>query len=220
MGLSVEQAALTRRAGFPIPAAAGVNCVERDLLTKHGYWLAALGDGSLDPTTPEQRQFVRVARGEAEPRSAFEVAWSKCQRAAEVVAPQGGPLELAGFLTGLIAARAAAATTRDEHRSRREAVLNRVKPELDALDAEYADRLAESGAEASRSEAEVRHAAVAYGESFRHSGVHAVYCRGRISWDAKGLDVYAVAHPAVREYRRVGEPTVSLRFDPPGSPEG
>ena len=211
MGLTAEQTALTRRPGFPIPPTAEVNCVERDLLTKHGYWLAALGDGSLDPTTAEQEQFVRVARGEDEPRSAFEVAWAKCRHAP--AAPQGGPLELAGCLTELIAGRAVAAVARDEHRARRETLLERLKPELDALDAEYAVRLKGSGAEATRSEAAARHAAVAYGSSFKHAGVHAVYVRGRVSWDAKGLESYADDHPEVREHRRVGEPSVSLRFE-------
>ena len=214
MGLSVEQTALTRRAGFPVPASAAVNGVERDLLTKQGYWLEALDNGTLNPTTAEQRQFVLVARGEAEARSAFEVAWSKCRLA--VATPQGGPLELAGCLTELIAARAVAAAARDEHRSRREAVMQRVQPELDALQAEYADRLATTGAEEARVELEARHAAVEYRASFKHAGVHAVYCRGRVSWDAKGLEGYAEAHPGVREFRRVGEPSISMRFEPTG----
>ena len=58
-----------------------------------------------------------------------------------------------------------------------------------------------------------RQAAVAYGSSFKHAGVHAVYVRGRVSWDAKGLESYADDHPEVREHRRVGEPSVSLRFE-------
>ena len=215
MGMSLEQTALTRRAGFPIPASAELDQAERGLLTKHGHWLEALCNGTLAPTTPEQRHFVLVARGEAVAESAFEIAWSKCQPAANPAPAQGGPLELAGHLAQLIASRAAANAAKAEHATRRAAVLDRVKPELDALDAEFAGRLADTGIEAARTEVEARKGILVYGASFRHSGVHAVYCRGRVSWDAKGLEGYAEVHPDVREFRRVGEPSVSLRFEVP-----
>jgi len=39
----------------------------------------------------------------------------------------------------------------------------------------------------------------------------AVYSHGRVTWDAKGLDGYAVAHPEILVFRKEGEPSVSIR---------
>jgi uncharacterized protein YifE (UPF0438 family) len=187
---------------------------ERELLSRYGHWLEALATGDLVPTTPEQIRFARVARGEAEPRSAFEVAWAKHRSAAGVGRPRVGPMELADRLEQLQAARTAAVAVQDEYAERRAAIMEHVRPLLEALDAEFADRLQATGAEVSLLEAEAREAALAFGASFRHAGVHAVYTRPRITWDARGLTRYAETHPEVAEFRRVGEPSVSLRFQP------
>jgi hypothetical protein len=190
------------------------------LLARYGYWLEALATGALAPSTPEQLQFLRVCRGEAEPRSAFEVAWAKHQWAAEPARPRAGPMELAAHLERLQAARAAALAVQEAYAARRATILERVRPLLETLDAEFADRLRATQAEASRLEAEAREALLAFGASFRHAGVHAVYCRPRVTWDSRGLARYVETHPEVAELRRVGKPSVSLRFEalPAASP--
>ena len=45
------------------------------------------------------------------------------------------------------------------------------------------------------------------------SGEHhlAVYSKPRVSWDSKGLEGYAVAHPEILVFRTEGNPSVSLR---------
>ncbi len=189
------------------------------MLARYGYWLEALASGALAPITPEQQQFVRVARGDAEPQSAFEVVWVKCRRVAAPAPPQVGPLELTDRLARLVAARAAAVTAQDEYSARRVAIMEQVRSQLDALDAEFANRLAATGDESARLEAEAREAVLAYGASFRHAGVHALYARGRVTWDSKGLARYMESHPDVGEFRRVGVPLVSLRFQPSQRPD-
>jgi uncharacterized protein YifE (UPF0438 family) len=44
-------------------------------LTECGTLLEALASGAVPPTTPEQKHFLRVDRGEAEPRTVAERAW-------------------------------------------------------------------------------------------------------------------------------------------------
>src|SRR5262245_31123471 len=44
-------------------------------LTESGSFLEALASGAARPTTPEQEYFLRVDRGEAEPRTVAERAW-------------------------------------------------------------------------------------------------------------------------------------------------
>lgn len=39
----------------------------------------------------------------------------------------------------------------------------------------------------------------------------AVYTHGRVTWDTKGLDGYALAHPEILVFRREGEPSVAIR---------
>jgi hypothetical protein len=122
-------------------------------------------------------------------------------------------MELARRLDHFQAARKFAAAVQEEYAKRQAAILEQVRPLMDALDAEFADRLKESGEEASRLEAEVREAVLAYGASIRHAGVHAVYARGRVTWDTRGLTEYMETHPDVAEFRRVGQPSVSLRYE-------
>ena len=45
------------------------------------------------------------------------------------------------------------------------------------------------------------------------SGDHhmAVYSKPRVSWDSKGLEGYAVAHPEILVFRSEGNPSVSLK---------
>lgn len=122
-------------------------------------------------------------------------------------------MELAERLERLQAARAAAVPVQKEYAERQAAIMEQVRSLLETLDAEFADRLQASREEVSRLEAEARASVLAYGASFRHAGVHAVYSRPRVTWDSRGLARYVETHPAVAEFRRVGKPSVSLRFD-------
>lgn len=63
-------------------------------------------------------------------------------------------------------------------------------------------------------EASVKAEVVAAGASVKGTRLHAVYARGRVSWDTPGLDGYAVANPEIGTFKRVGEPSVSIRAVP------
>ena len=208
MALPPEHAALLARGDYPVHPAAGLDPDERRTLERYGYWLAALARGELAPSTPDQEQFVRVARGEAEPRSAFETAWVKNARA---------PLrrEAVGRLARLNAARGAAFAAQAEYAARREAVMDKVRDELAALDAEYEGRLRQLADDLARAEADARDGVLTLAESVRLGDLRATYCRPRTTWDGKGLTQYAQTHPELERFRRVGKPTVRLQFEPP-----
>jgi uncharacterized protein YifE (UPF0438 family) len=53
---------------------------EEKLLHSYGTWLRGLDEGTLQPTTDEQKRFVRVCRGEVEPGSLYERVWVKYQK--------------------------------------------------------------------------------------------------------------------------------------------
>jgi hypothetical protein len=42
--------------------------------------------------------------------------------------------------------------------------------------------------------------------------VWAIFYRGAITWDSKGLAAYAQSHPDVEKFRRVGQPRVLIRY--------
>ena len=49
-------------------------------------------------------------------------------------------------------------------------------------------------------------------ETIKGDSLYAVFSKPRTSWDTKGLDGYAIAHPEVTAFRKVGKPSVSIRM--------
>ena len=58
---------------------------------------------------------------------------------------------------------------------------------------------------------EVKREVVALGETVKGTYLMAVYAKGRVSWDTKALDGYIKAHPEIEQFRKQGEPSVSIR---------
>ena len=52
---------------------------------------------------------------------------------------------------------------------------------------------------------------IAAGETISGEHHQAVYSKPRVSWNSKGLEGYAVAHPEILVFRTEGSPSVSLR---------
>ncbi len=60
--------------------------------------------------------------------------------------------------------------------------------------------------------AAVKDATLALGSTVKGANhMTAVWSKGRVTWDGKGLAGYMVAHPEVGAFRREGEPSVSIR---------
>lgn len=60
-------------------------------------------------------------------------------------------------------------------------------------------------------EANVRAAVLSHGKTVKGGHLQAVLAKGRVSWDTKGIDGYAMAHPELFTFRKEGEPSVSIR---------
>jgi len=184
---------------------------ETAILERYGGWLRSLADGTRAPSTPEQMQFVRVAHGELEPQTPFELAWCKSQRL------KGGtsvPSEVHRRLENLSAARATLEALLQKLEQRRQEILERVRPMLTQLEAEFVDCLNDAKQELDVREKDARQAVLEHGVSCLCAGIKATYSRPRTTWDAHGLAEYAQSHPEVARFRRVGNPTVSLRYLP------
>lgn len=118
---------------------------------------------------------------------------------------------VAGKLERLTNLRAAIDLTRLDYEAKRAEILKQVQGALDALEAEYGPLLDSAGENIAGLEAEIRTDVLLYGESVQGGAYRAVYTQGRVSWDNDGMAKYATSHPEVMQFRKQGEPSVSLR---------
>lgn len=86
-----------------------------------------------------------------------------------------------------------------------------VKAQLADIDAEFAEREAAIGKAIADLEASAKAEVVALGETVKGERIQLVYTKGRVLWDTKALDGYAAAHPEIAQFRKEGEPSVSIR---------
>jgi len=187
---------------------------ERTLLERYGGWLRSLAVGSRAPTTEEQRHFVQVANGELDPQSPFETAWVKAQRASRVHPAPITREDVHAKLASLSAARATSQALQMKYDERRERILEQVRPQLNALEAEFGDSIRAAKFEAEAAEADVRRSALDFGHTCRYAGIQASVTVNRVSWDGKGLAEYMMRHPEVAQFRRDQRPIVSIRYLP------
>jgi len=57
----------------------------------------------------------------------------------------------------------------------------------------------------------IKSATLSLQASEKGSRLHAIYTKGRTTWDGALLKGYAVAHPEINEFKKVGKPSVSIR---------
>lgn len=86
-----------------------------------------------------------------------------------------------------------------------------IRARLAEIDAEFAPQIEAVAANIAGLTDEIKAEVIAAGESVKGNHLQAVYTKGRVSWDTKALDGYATAHPEIASFRKVGEPTVSIR---------
>ncbi len=91
------------------------------------------------------------------------------------------------------------------------AVPAEVQAVLDEIEAEFAPKQDVINSEISELETQVKALVLETGETAKGGSLQAVFAKGRVSWDTKALDGYAKANPAIAEYRKQGDPSVSIR---------
>lgn len=119
--------------------------------------------------------------------------------------------ETLGKIEDLSDAQDAKAALRLSYEAKRAEIMRQIQTELDALEQEFAPLFETVDEHIKDLEREVRESILRYGASVRGSRIQAVYVKGRISWDNKGLSGYAAAHPEVLTFRKEGPPGVQLR---------
>ncbi len=107
--------------------------------------------------------------------------------------------------------KTAAEVTRQDYEARRAEILMAVQAELEALEVEYQPLFESVEARVKTLDSEIRADMLQYGASVKGAHLHAIFSRGRVSWDTEQLDQYALKHPEIVQFRKQGEPIISLR---------
>ena len=118
---------------------------------------------------------------------------------------------VADKLERLSSLRGAADLARLDYESKRTEILKQVQAELDALDLEYKPVLEATEENIAALENEIKTEVLLYGESVSGGMYRASYTQGRVSWDNEGMTKYAAIHPDVLQFRKQGQPIISLR---------
>jgi Ni,Fe-hydrogenase III component G len=86
-----------------------------------------------------------------------------------------------------------------------------IKAKLAEIEAEFSGQVEEVDQKISRLTEQIKINVLQEGVSVKGHYLHAVYQKGRVSWDTKKLEGLMMVIPQVSEARREGEPSVSIR---------
>ena len=94
---------------------------------------------------------------------------------------------------------------------RDEIIPSEVQMQLIELDAERQTALESIQGGIASLESEIKSGVLETGISVKGAKLHAIWSKGRVSWDTKSLDGYVIAHPELTAFRKEGDPSVSIR---------
>lgn len=120
-------------------------------------------------------------------------------------------MDIVTLLDQLADLQDAAQVTRLDYEAKRSEILKAIKPELDELDAEYQPLMNLVQEQIDSLTADAKSAVTSNGASVKGSRLHAVYAKGRVTWDSKKLDGMMILLPQLAEARKEGEPSVAIR---------
>jgi|SRR5690606_6055929 len=86
-----------------------------------------------------------------------------------------------------------------------------IKAQIAEVEAEFASKAEAVTDKIAILESEIKKDVLSFGQSVKGTFLHAIFVKGRVSWDTKALDGYIKAHPELASLRKEGEPSVSLR---------
>jgi hypothetical protein len=86
-----------------------------------------------------------------------------------------------------------------------------IKAELAAIDAEFCEQVKAINETLAIIEAEVKAGVVALGSMVKSGRYMAMYNKGRVTWDTKKMEGFAIAHPELAALRKEGEPFVTIK---------
>ena len=86
-----------------------------------------------------------------------------------------------------------------------------IKAQIEEIENEFANRLESINEGIAALEAEVKSNVIRYGSTVNGAYLQAVWNKGRVSWDIKSMEGYAVSHPEILVFRKEGTAFISIR---------
>lgn len=86
-----------------------------------------------------------------------------------------------------------------------------IKAKIAKIETEFAGKGEIATGKASVLEGEIKELVKTASQTVKGDFLMAVFAKGRVSWDPKSLDGYAVGHPEILNFRKEGDPYVSIR---------
>jgi hypothetical protein len=86
-----------------------------------------------------------------------------------------------------------------------------IKQQLAEIDAEFAPEYEAVSEKTAVLEQEIKTDVVQAGETVKGDHLMAVFNKGRVSWDTKGLEGVLALIPEIEKFRKEGDPSVSIR---------
>ena len=86
-----------------------------------------------------------------------------------------------------------------------------IKAKIAEVEVEYSGKSEAVTEKIAALESEVKELVKENGASVKGQFIHAVFTKGRVTWDSKQLDGLMIAVPQLAQARKEGEPSVSLR---------
>jgi len=99
----------------------------------------------------------------------------------------------------------------DRDQARDDAIPEEVKAALADIDAEFAPKQEAVAEKIAALEEQAKVAVLAEGATVKGGALQAVYTKGRVTWDSKKLEGMASLIPELKDARKEGEPSVSIR---------
>ena len=100
----------------------------------------------------------------------------------------------------------------DWNKARDEVVPDEVKAKLEDIEFEFGDKAKVLDEKIDELRKAIQGEVVLiHKKTIKGSHFQAVYAKGRVTWDTKALDGYAAGHPEINQFRKEGEPSVSIR---------
>lgn len=87
-----------------------------------------------------------------------------------------------------------------------------IKDQLEAVDQEFDEKWTVLKDEANKLELEIREEVLMTGIGLKKTvdNYGVFFVKGRVSWNVKALEGYAIAHPEIDKFKKVGKPSVRI----------
>ena len=86
-----------------------------------------------------------------------------------------------------------------------------IKEKLNEIEAEFAPKIEELNQRNQALIDTIKGEVLAAGQTISGKYHQAVYVKGRVSWNTKALDGYVAAHPELAQFRKEGDPSVTIK---------